>query len=79
MRSFVLGVSAFYHDSAICIIRDDKIIIALQEERFSRRKHDSSFPIQSIKTALIYSKIKPTEITKICFYWIKMKFYYKLV
>ena len=41
----ILGISAFYHDSAACLVRDGRIIAAAQEERFSRRKHDARFPV----------------------------------
>jgi len=40
----ILGISAFYHDSAACLVRDGEIIAAAQEERFTRKKHDFSFP-----------------------------------
>ena len=45
---FVLGISCFYHDSAASLIRDGEIVAAVQEERFSRKKHDSRFPINAI-------------------------------
>jgi carbamoyltransferase len=48
----ILGVSAFYHDSAACLIENGKIVAAAQEERFSRVKHDSSFPLRSIDFCL---------------------------
>lgn len=48
----ILGISAYYHDSAIAIIRDDSILFALQEERLSRIKGDSSFPRESITAGL---------------------------
>jgi len=48
----ILGISAFYHDSAACLVRDGRIVAAAQEERFSRVKHDSSFPEQAIKACL---------------------------
>lgn len=47
-----LGISAFYHDSAVAILRDDEIIFALQEERLSRKKADSNFPNLAIKAGL---------------------------
>jgi carbamoyltransferase len=43
-----LGISAFYHDSAACIVKDGKVLAAVEEERFTGIKHDSSFPIHSI-------------------------------
>lgn len=49
-----LGISAFYHDSAVAILRDDEIIFALQEERLSRKKADERFPRLAIKSAMDY-------------------------
>lgn len=49
-----LGISAFYHDSAVAILRDDEIIFALQEERLSRKKADERFPRLAIKSAMSY-------------------------
>ena len=45
----ILGISCYYHDSAACLLVDGEIIAATQEERFTRKKHDSSFPVNSIK------------------------------
>ena len=45
----ILGISAFYHDSAAAIIEDGKILAAAQEERFTRKKHDASFPAEAVK------------------------------
>ena len=47
--SYILGISAFYHDSATCILKDGKIIAAAQEERFTRIKHDPSYPYNAIE------------------------------
>ncbi len=49
MTRYVLGISAYYHDSAAAILKDGAIVAAAQEERFSRRKHDPSFPRGAIK------------------------------
>ena len=49
---YIIGISAYYHDSAVSIIKDGTIIAAAQEERFSRIKHDASFPLMSIKYCL---------------------------
>jgi len=65
---YILGISAFYHDSAAALICDGKIIAAVQEERFSRIKNDSSFPKSSIKFCLEYANITLNEIDKIMFY-----------
>ncbi len=64
----ILGVSAFYHDSAAALLIDGKIIAAAQEERFTRKKHDSSYPYNAIKYVLKQSKLKVSEIDYIVFY-----------
>ena len=64
----VLGISAFYHDSAAAILVDGKIIAAVQEERFTRKKHDSSYPYNAINFVLKYSKLKLSEVDYIVFY-----------
>jgi len=51
----ILGISAFYHDSAACILIDGKIIAAAQEERFTRKKHDPNYPYNAIEFVLKYS------------------------
>ena len=64
----ILGISAFFHDSAAALILDGKIIAAAQEERFSRTKHDSSFPIQAIRYVLDEAGILYEELSAIIFY-----------
>ena len=64
----ILGISAFYHDSAAAIIVDGKIIAAAQEERFTRKKHDASYPFNAIEFVLRFSKIKLHEVDYIVFY-----------
>ena len=64
----ILGISAFYHDSAACIIKNGEIIAAAQEERFTRKKHDNSFPCKSIKYCLKEAKITAIQITNVVFY-----------
>jgi carbamoyltransferase len=64
----VLGISAFYHDSAACILIDGKIIAAAQEERFTRKKHDSSYPYNAIEFVLKYSNLKLSEVDQIVFF-----------
>jgi carbamoyltransferase len=66
--TYVLGISAFYHDSGVALIKDDKIISAIQEERLSRKKHDSSFPINGIKYCLEEANIKLEDVDFIGFY-----------
>ena len=64
----ILGISAFYHDSAAALIVDGKIIAAAQEERFSRIKHDSGYPFHAIEYVLKEAKLKLNEINYIAFY-----------
>ena len=64
----ILGISAFYHDSAAALVIDGKIIAAAQEERFTRKKHDSSYPHYAIEYVLKESKLKLSEINYITFY-----------
>ena len=64
----ILGISAFYHDSAACLVQDGEIIAAAQEERFSRKKHDFRFPIHSINWCLQEAKITVNDLDLIVFY-----------
>jgi len=64
----ILGISAFYHDSAAALIIDGKIIAAAQEERFSRKKHDSDYPYQAIEYVLSEKKLKLNNIDYIVFF-----------
>jgi carbamoyltransferase len=64
----ILGISAFYHDSAACLVRDGKIVSAAQEERFTRKKHDSSFPTNAINFCLQDSKLKIDDINYVAYY-----------
>ncbi len=65
---YILGISAFYHDSAAALIHDGDIVSAVQEERFTRIKHDSSFPINAIKFCLENSKLSISDIDHITYY-----------
>ena len=65
---YILGISAFYHDSAVCLIEDGEIIFAAQEERYTRKKHDSSFPINAIKDCFINSGITAENVDYVAFY-----------
>jgi carbamoyltransferase len=64
----ILGISAFYHDSAAALLIDGKIIAAAQEERFTRKKHDPSYPYNSIKYVLDEAKLNLSQIDQIVFY-----------
>ena len=66
--TYILGISAFYHDSAAALLLNGKIIAAAQEERFTRKKFDSSFPFYSIEFVLKKAKIKLSDIDYIAFY-----------
>ena len=64
----ILGISAFYHDSAATIIVDGKIIAAAQEERFTRKKHDPSYPFNAIEFVLKFAKLNLSEVDQIVFF-----------
>ena len=64
----ILGISAFYHDSAAAILIDGKIVAAAQEERFTRIKHDASYPFNAVEFVLRYAGIKLTEVDQIIFF-----------
>ena len=64
----ILGISAFYHDSAACILKDGKIIAAAQEERFTRKKHDASYPKNAINFVLDYANLNLSEVDQIVFF-----------
>ncbi len=64
----ILGISAFYHDSAACLVRDGDIIAAAQEERFTRKKHDQSFPSHAVDYCLKAGGIGPADLDHVAFY-----------
>ena len=64
----VLGISCYYHDSAATLVRDGEIIAAVQEERFTRRKHDPGFPDNAINYCLEEGEIDPNELSAVVFY-----------
>ena len=65
---YILGISAYYHDSAACLIKDGKILSAAQEERFTRKKHDASFPRLAILSCIKEANITPKDIDHVVFY-----------
>ena len=67
-NTYILGISAYYHDSAACIVKDGEIIAAAQEERFTRRKHDHRFPQNAIEFCLKYAGIKSNDLDLVAFY-----------
>ena len=65
---YILGISAFYHDSAAALVKDGDVIAAAQEERFTRKKHDHTFPSNAIEFCLNYAGIKGSELEIVAFY-----------
>ena len=65
---YIIGISAYYHDSAVCLLKDGKIISAIQEERLTRIKHDLSFPHQSLKYCITKEKVTLDQVKHIIFY-----------
>ena len=68
MQKYILGVSAFYHDSAACLIRDGHIVAAAQEERFTRKKFDARFPVHAIRYCLQEGGISLSDVEYFVFY-----------
>lgn len=76
MSTYILGISAYYHDSAACLVKNGNIIAAAQEERFTRVKHDQRFPHNAIKYCLQEAGIGTEDITYVAFYdkpWLKFE------
>ncbi|HUI54279.1 MAG TPA: carbamoyltransferase [Bryobacteraceae bacterium] len=65
---WILGISAFYHDSAAALIRDAEVISAVQEERFTRKKHDAGFPAHAIRYCLESTVLHPNQLDSVVFY-----------
>ena len=65
---YILGISAYYHDSAACILKNGYIIAAAQEERFTRKKHDQNFPTNAIRYCLKEAEITASELEVVAFY-----------
>ncbi len=68
MKKAILGISAYYHDSAAAILVDGQVIAAAQEERFTRKKHDSSFPIHACRYVLTEAGLSYKDLTAVAFY-----------
>jgi carbamoyltransferase len=64
----ILGISAYFHDAAACLVIDGEIIAAAQEERYTRKKHDSNFPVNAMSYCLLEGKINPKDIDYVVFY-----------
>ncbi len=65
---YILGISSYYHDSAAALIKDGKVVCAVEEERFTRIKHDNSFPINAINFCLKFADIKISRVNYIAYY-----------
>ncbi|MFL2845753.1 MAG: carbamoyltransferase [Candidatus Puniceispirillaceae bacterium] len=65
---YILGISAFYHDSAACLLKDGEIIAAAQEERFTRKKHDAGFPLNAIQYCVKEAGITASQVDNVVFY-----------
>ena len=68
MPGHILGISAYYHDSAACLLRNGHILAAAQEERFTRKKHDPSFPSRAVDYCLREAGIQARELDHVAFY-----------
>src|SRR5439155_26745848 len=64
----ILGISAFYHDSAAALVVDGDLVAAAQEERFTRKKHDAAFPTQAIASCLREAGLTPADVDYVAFY-----------
>lgn len=64
----ILGISAFYHDSAAALIMDGKLVAATQEERFTRKKHDPAFPLEAVRYCLAEAGLQPSDLDFVAFY-----------
>src|SRR5437870_12379005 len=64
----ILGLSAFYHDSTACLVRDGQLIAAAQEERFTRKKHDAAFPQHAVEYCLREGAIHTSDLEFVAFY-----------
>jgi len=64
----ILGISCFYHDAAACLVKDGMLVAAVEEERFTRKKHDSSFPVNAVRYCLKEANLSIKDIDCICFY-----------
>jgi len=65
---YILGISAYYHDSAAALLDAGKVVAAVQEERFTRKKHDAGFPHQAIQYCLDHAGIELSQVERVVFY-----------
>ena len=64
----ILGISAYYHDSAAALVVDGRVVAAAQEERFTRRKHDPRFPKHAVRFCLDHARVSPDDIDSVVYY-----------
>ncbi len=79
MPTYVLGISAFYHDSAAALLRDGEIVAAAQEERFTRKKHDAAFPARAVEFCLQTAGIAAKDLDFVAFYDKPILKFYRLI
>jgi len=79
MNKYILGISCYFHDSAICLLKNGQIISAVQEERFTGIKNDSSFPYRSIEWCLKINNITSNDLTYIVFYEKPLKKFLRVI
>ena len=68
MKKFIIGISAFYHDSSACLFKDGELVFACEEEKFTGIKHDSSFPVNTLNYIFKKYKIRKDDVEAICYY-----------
>jgi len=61
----ILGINYFFHDSSACLVRDGELVVALEEERFTRKKHAVEFPTNAVQKCMEYAGVKPSDIDHI--------------
>lgn len=76
---YILGISCYYHDSSACLIEDGKIVAAVEEERFTRKKHDNSFPHKAIEYCLYEASITIEDIDEITFYEVPSLKFHRII
>ena len=65
---YIIGISAFYHDSSVCLFRDNQLIFACEEEKFTGIKHDNSFPENALSYVFKHYKLNEKNIQAVCYY-----------
>ena len=68
MKKFIIGISAFYHDSSVCLFKDGELVFACEEEKFTGIKHDSSFPVNTLNYIFKRYRIKKSDVESVCYY-----------